>query len=114
MVNRRIAEDRLVDRRSVLRTGAALAAAGPALLHGALAAAQPRPGGASPLTIIDAQVHAYAANTPQRPWHNVPNWPPHVTGDEMVAAMNKVGVDGAIYISPFSMYQYDALSLIHI
>src|SRR6476619_1683508 len=26
----------------------------------------------------------------------------------MVAAMNKVGVDGAIYISPFSMYQYDA------
>jgi hypothetical protein len=26
----------------------------------------------------------------------------------MVAAMDKVGVDGAIYISPFSMYQYDA------
>jgi len=60
------------------------------------------------MTIIDAQVHAYAANTPQRPWHSVPNWPPHVTGDEMVAAMDKVGVDGAIYISPFSMYQYDA------
>jgi L-fuconolactonase len=37
----------------------------------------------------------------------VPNWPAHVTGDEMVAAMDKVGVDGAIYISPFSMYQYD-------
>jgi predicted TIM-barrel fold metal-dependent hydrolase len=60
------------------------------------------------MTIIDAQVHAYAANTPERPWHSVPNWPPHVTGDEMVAAMNKVGVDGAIYISPVSMYQYDA------
>jgi L-fuconolactonase len=100
------AEDRLIDRRSVLRTGVALAAAGPALLHGAHAKAQPRPSGASP--IIDAQVHAYAANTPERPWHSVPNWPPHVTGDEMVAAMNKVGVDGAIYISPFSMYQYDA------
>ena len=56
------------------------------------------------MTIIDAQVHAYAVNTPERPWHSVPNWPPHVTGDEMVAAMNKVGVDGAIYISPFSMY----------
>ena len=27
---------------------------------------------------------------------NVPNWPDHVTGDEMVAAMDKVGVDGAI------------------
>jgi len=108
MANQPTAEDRLIDRRSVLRAGAALAAAGPALLHGVHAKAQPRPSGASPMTIIDAQVHAYAANTPQRPWHNVPNWPPHVTGDEMVAAMNKVGVDGAIYISPFSMYQYDA------
>jgi hypothetical protein len=39
---------------------------------------------------------AYAANTPERPWHSVPNWPAHVTGDEMVAAMDKVGVDGAI------------------
>jgi hypothetical protein len=26
----------------------------------------------------------------------------------MVAAMDKVGVDGAIFISAFSMYQYDA------
>lgn len=60
------------------------------------------------MSIIDSQVHAYEANTPQRPWHNVPNWPPHVTGDEMVAAMDKVGVDGAILVSPFSMYQYDA------
>ena len=31
-----------------------------------------------------------------------------VTGDDMVAAMDKVGVDGAIFISAFSMYQYDA------
>ena len=60
------------------------------------------------MAIIDSQVHAYAANTPQRPWHNVPNWPPHVTGDEMCAAMDKVGVDGAIFISAFSLYQYDA------
>jgi predicted TIM-barrel fold metal-dependent hydrolase len=107
MVNQPTAESKLMDRRGVLRTGAALAAAGPALLYGADAEAQPRPGGASPMTIIDAQVHAYAGNTPERPWHSVPNWPPHVTGDEMVAAMDKVGVDGAIYISPFSMYQYD-------
>ncbi len=60
------------------------------------------------MTIIDSQVHAYEANTPRRPWHTVPNWPPHVTGDEMVAAMDKVGVDGAIFISAFSLYQYDA------
>ena len=58
--------------------------------------------------IIDSQVHAYEANTPKRPWHSVPNWPAHVTGDEMVAAMDKVGVDGAIFISAFSLYRYDA------
>ncbi len=60
------------------------------------------------MAIIDSQVHAYEANTPKRPWHSVPNWPAHVTGDEMVAAMDKVGVDGAIFISAFSMYRYDA------
>ena len=60
------------------------------------------------MTIIDSQVHAYEANTPKRPWHSVPNWPAHVTGDEMVAAMDKVGVDGAIFISVHSLYQYDA------
>ena len=38
----------------------------------------------------------------------MPNWPDHVTGDEMVAAMGKIGVDGAIFISAFFMYQYDA------
>src|SRR5437588_760848 len=60
------------------------------------------------MAIIDSQVHAYEANTPKRPWHPVPNWPDHVTGDEMVAAMDKVGIDGAIFISAFSMYRYDA------
>ena len=60
------------------------------------------------MAIIDSQVHVYEANTPKRPWHSVPNWPDHVTGDELVAAMGKVGVDGAIFISAFSMYQYDA------
>ena len=60
------------------------------------------------MAIIDSQIHAYEANTPNRPWDTVPNWPAHVTGDEMVAAMDKVGVDGAIFISAFSMYRYDA------
>ena len=58
--------------------------------------------------IIDSQVHAYEANTPQRPWASVPNWPAHVTGEEMVAAMDAVGVDGAIFISAYSLYRYDA------
>src|SRR5436853_1966197 len=60
------------------------------------------------MPVIDCQVHAYEANTPKRPWASKPNWPDHVTGDEMVAAMDKVGVDGAIFISPFAMYRYDA------
>src|SRR5215207_7474607 len=97
--------DRHIERRTVLQAGVALAAAGPALVRGSHAEAQPRP--RAPMTIIDSQVHAYEANTPQRPWARVPNWPAHVTGDEMVAAMDKVGVDGAINVSPFSMYRYD-------
>ena len=60
------------------------------------------------MPIIDSQVHAYEANTPKRPWRNVPNWPPSATGDETVAAMDKLGIDGAIFISAFSMYGYDA------
>lgn len=60
------------------------------------------------MVIIDSQVHAYEENTPKRPWYSVPNWPKHVTGDEMVAAMDEVGVDGAIFNSAFTMYRYDA------
>ena len=102
MAKRPTQRDKLLHRRTLLQAGAALAAGAPALLRWAAAGAQQRP----PM-VIDSQVHAYEANTPQRPWFGVPNWPPHVTGDEMVAAMDKVGVDGAIFISPFSMYQYD-------
>lgn len=60
------------------------------------------------MTIIDSQVHAYEANTAKRPWNKVPNWPDHVTGDEMVAAMDEGGVDGAIFISAMSLYRFDA------
>ena len=34
--------------------------------------------------------------------------PDEVTGDDMVAAMDAVGVDGALLVSPFSLYRYDA------
>ncbi len=57
---------------------------------------------------IDVQVHAYERNHPGRPWAGFLQGPDEVTGDDMVAAMDKVGVDGAILISPFSLYQYDA------
>ena len=57
---------------------------------------------------IDAQVHAYERNHPGRPWAAVLHGPAEVTGDDMVAAMDAVGVDGALLISPFTMYRYDA------
>jgi predicted TIM-barrel fold metal-dependent hydrolase len=58
--------------------------------------------------IIDAQVHAYERDRPERPWAAVLAGPPEVTGDDMVAAMDAVGVDGALLVSPWTMYRYDA------
>ncbi len=57
---------------------------------------------------IDVQVHAYERNHPGRPWASVLAGPPEITGDQMVAAMDAVGVDGALLVSPFSLYRYDA------
>ncbi len=57
---------------------------------------------------IDSQVHSYERNHPGRPWSTIVQWPDEVTGDDMVAAMDAVGVDGALLISPFVMYRYDA------
>jgi L-fuconolactonase len=60
------------------------------------------------MATIDAQVHAYERDHPGRPWAAVLHGPPEVTGDDMVAAMDAVGVDGALLVSPFTMYRYDA------
>ena len=60
-----------------------------------------------PLT-VDCQVHCYERNRPERPWSGYLQGPDEVTGDDMVVAMDAVGVDGAILISPFSMYRFDA------
>ena len=57
---------------------------------------------------IDAQVHAYERDHPGRPWAAVLPGPPEVTGDDMVAAMDAVGVDGALLVSPWTLYRYDA------
>ena len=57
---------------------------------------------------IDVQVHAYERNHPGRPWVGHLAGPASVTGDEMVSAMDAVGVDGALLVSPFSLYRYDA------
>lgn len=58
--------------------------------------------------IIDSQVHAYERDHPGRPWQGFLHGPAEVTGDQMVAEMDAVGVSGAILVSPFSMYRYDA------
>jgi L-fuconolactonase len=60
------------------------------------------------MVTIDAQVHAYERDHPGRPWAGVLTGPAEVTGDDMVAAMDAVGVDGAVLVSPFTMYRYDA------
>lgn len=58
--------------------------------------------------VIDAQVHAYERDRPERPWTGFLHGPSEATGDQMVAAMDEVGVHGAILVSPYSMYRYDS------
>jgi len=57
---------------------------------------------------IDSQVHSYERNSSLRPWAGFLHGPAEVTGDDMVKAMDAVGVDGALLISPFALYRYDA------
>lgn len=56
---------------------------------------------------IDAQVHCYERDHPARPWVDALTGPPEVTGDDMIAAMDAVGVDGAILVSVYTMYRFD-------
>ena len=58
---------------------------------------------ATHIPTIDSQVHAYERDRPERPWSGTLAGPDEVTGDDMVAAMDAVGVDGALLVSPFSM-----------
>src|ERR1700742_952492 len=59
------------------------------------------------MPIIDVQVHAYERNPPGRPWAGHLHGPQSANGEEMVAAMDAVGVDGAIIVSTFNLYRYD-------
>lgn len=58
--------------------------------------------------IIDAQVHTYERDHRARPWAATLHGPAQVTGNDMVAAMDEVGVDGALLVSPWTMYRFDA------
>lgn len=56
---------------------------------------------------IDSQVHCYERNHPGRPWVGHLHGPAEMTGDQMVAEMDKLKVDAAILISPYAMYRCD-------
>jgi L-fuconolactonase len=60
------------------------------------------------MPIIDAQLHAYERNHPGRSWHAALTGPPEATGDQTVAVLDEARVDGAILVSAFTMYRYDA------
>src|ERR1051326_4731759 len=47
------------------------------------------------MRVIDVQVHPFDRNHPGRPWASPSHGLDSATGDEMVAAMNSVGVEGA-------------------
>ncbi len=57
--------------------------------------------------IIDCQVHCYERNHPQRPWAGDLHGPREMTGAEMVATMDRLGIDGALLVSPWAMYRFD-------
>jgi predicted TIM-barrel fold metal-dependent hydrolase len=59
------------------------------------------------MPIIDVQVHAYERNHPGRPWAGPSHGLESASGEEMVAAMQSVGVDAAVLVSSFSAYRYD-------
>ena len=59
------------------------------------------------MSIIDVQVHAYERNYPGRPWAGHLHGPDSANGQEMVAAMDAVGVDAAIIVSTFNLYRHD-------
>jgi L-fuconolactonase len=52
---------------------------------------------------IDVQEHAYERNHPGRPWAAILVGPPEVTDDQMVAATDAIGVDGALLVSRYTV-----------
>ena len=89
-----------LSRRDALKLTAA-SSAGALLGAPALAAQTKKP------LVLDAQVHSYDRNGPQRPWAAFFDGPTEVTGDQMVACMDEAGVDGAIMVSVFTIYKFD-------
>jgi L-fuconolactonase len=60
------------------------------------------------MAVIDTQVHLYEINHPGRPWAQDIAGPKHVTGDEQLVAMDELDIDGAIIVSTYQTYRFDA------
>ncbi len=54
------------------------------------------------MKIVDAQVHIWGANTPERPWPSwgVPHQPEPFTQAKLLAAMDEAGVDRVVIVPP--------------
>ena len=52
---------------------------------------------------VDAQVHVWAANTPERPWpaRHQPHRPVPISADDLLREMATAGVDRAVLVPPF-------------
>jgi L-fuconolactonase len=59
------------------------------------------------MRIIDVQVHPYDRNHPGRPRAGSAHGLPSATGEEIIAAMDSVGVDASVMVSSFNVYRYD-------
>lgn len=53
------------------------------------------------MPIVDAQVHIWAANTPERPWpRHQAHKPEPITKDDLLREMKGAGVDRAVIVPP--------------
>jgi len=54
------------------------------------------------MQVVDAQIHIWAANTPERPWpaRAHPHRDPPLEKDELLAEMDRAGVDRVIIVPP--------------
>ncbi len=58
---------------------------------------------------LDSQVHVYGPDTPEHPHVSKGlHGPAAVTGEDMIAAMDEAGVDGALLVSALMIYGHDA------
>lgn len=54
------------------------------------------------MSIVDAQVHIWAANTPERPWpaRHEPHKPEPITAEDVIREMDGAGVDACVLVPP--------------